>query len=121
MKGAEHFACRVFFRVCRTKNTVKNNQNLNDELYEDFYPQISLLVKENKGAWQSNGVVIALGAATFSFAAAVACNLIALLASSDSEIHFFKQISLVLFALFLPLMMLGAHFLDLLEEKYFYL
>jgi hypothetical protein len=97
---------------------VKNDLKRSAENFcEDFYPEISILIKENKYAWQSFGVVSAFGAGTFSIVFALACNLIALLPVSPVEVHFFKQISFGFFALFLPLLMLGAHFLDLLEEK----
>lgn len=109
-----------FFVVCTTKNTVKNNHNQTaDEFCEDLHPQISILIKENRYAWQSFGFISALGAGIFSIAGALMCNLIAWLLTSPDKVHFFKQISFILFALFIPQLMLGAHFLDLLEEKYF--
>ncbi|HEX8266848.1 MAG TPA: hypothetical protein VF596_15710 [Pyrinomonadaceae bacterium] len=86
---------------------------------EDFYSQITFLIKENKQSWQSYGVVVAFGSGAFSIIAALICNLIAVVLTAGNEIHFFKRASFIFFALFLPLMMSGAHFLDLLEEKYF--
>lgn len=86
---------------------MKNRCQSNDEYGEGMYLQIFFLIKMHKWTWQSIGAIIGLGGGIVSIVIAILLPAVPLI----------KGISSVFLMLFLLLLGLGAHCLDLLEEK----
>jgi hypothetical protein len=97
---------------------MKNSAGLrNKNSQEDIYSEIYFLIKENGGSWQSAGAFLGLVGAFLSPIAGILLNLIAWQITFGNLKSFLIRTSLVLLALFLPLSVLGAHCLDLIEKK----
>ena len=87
-----------------------------DEIWEGLYPRVFFLIKTNKWTWQSVGAVFGLGGGILSIIVAIVLPIIATWLAPSDSIPFLKGVSSVLLILFLPLLALGAHCLDLLEK-----
>ena len=83
---------------------------------EDVYPQILILIKKNKGTPESFGAVIGLGGGILSALVAIIFFIIPW-SLMVRNIHAIQGLSFICLLLFLPLLMLGAHCLDLLEKR----
>ncbi|MDQ3129903.1 MAG: hypothetical protein M3Q99_03965 [Acidobacteriota bacterium] len=94
-----------------------SHKSKEDEIWEGLYPRVLFLIKTNKWAWQSVGAVFGLGGGILSIIAAIVLPIIASLLMPSDSIPFLKRISSVFLILCLPLLILGAHCLDLLEKK----
>lgn len=90
-----------------------------DEIWEGLYPRIPLLIRKNKWSWETFGAAFGLGGGILSFMVAAALQIIVLFPTADVKVLLLERISFICFIIFLPLMLLGAHFLDLIEEKNF--
>ncbi len=94
-----------------------SHKSKEDEIWEGLYPRVSFLIKTNKWTWQSVGAVFGLGGGILSIIVAILLPIIASWLTPNDLVSFLKGISFVFLILFLPLLILGAHCLDLLEKK----
>lgn len=99
----------------------KKHKSPEDEIWNDLYPRIILLIKKDRWELESVGAVFGFGGAIFSFIAAIILATVAWSLSPAGIYQNFKVASFICFALNLPLLALGAHCLDLLEKKLPYL
>ena len=89
-----------------------------DELRGEIYRRIFLLVRENRGTWQSVAAAVGLCGGLLSIVLGVLVwAAVALTAPAGALGSFLNVAGSILFALPLPLLALGAHCLDLLEQK----
>ncbi|HEV2761382.1 MAG TPA: hypothetical protein VGV38_00205 [Pyrinomonadaceae bacterium] len=89
-----------------------------NELRGGIYPRISFLLVKNRGTWQASVAALGLFGGLLSVVlGALDWAAVGLLAPSGDLGSFLDAAGVVLFALALPLLALGAHCLDLLERK----
>lgn len=92
-------------------------ESLKDQSETDLYQKIESLVKKDPGAWQSICAVLGLaGGVSVPILGAIS-DVITWFVSSIRVISYLHVLSIVLCALTLPLLILGALCLDLLEAK----
>jgi hypothetical protein len=87
-----------------------------DEIWKGLYPRIVFLIKKNRWTRQSIGAIFGLGGGIASFLLTMTLQSINWLAQSDSA-PLLKEIDFVSLISVLPLLAIGAHFLDLLEKE----
>lgn len=88
-----------------------------DELGGELYRRIYLLIRKNRWTRQSIGAGIGLiGGLLSIIVGALLWPIVSLLAPGSFG-SFLNRVEIVLFALFLPLLALGAYCLDLLEKS----
>ena len=89
-----------------------------DDLRGEIYRRILLLLRKNRGSWQSVAAAVGLFGGLLSIAlGALDWAAVGLFAPAGALGSFLDTAGTVLFVLPLPLMALGAYCLDLLEKK----
>jgi hypothetical protein len=88
-----------------------------DEILEKKYLPVYLLIKKNRWSWQSVGAGMALGGGLLSPTLGIVLNLLYSYTRLGYERPALYKISMGFYMMTVPLLMLGAHFLDLLEKK----
>lgn len=88
-----------------------------DEILEEHYLPVYLLIKKNKWRWPSIGAAMTLGGGLLAPIIGAVLNLLASYARPGYERPILFKASTICYVLTVPLLMLGAHFLDLLEQK----
>ena len=88
-----------------------------DEFLEKQYLPVYRLIKNNKWRWQAVGAVLACGGGLLSPLVGLVLDLLGSWAGSDVEKASFAHWSIVFYFISIPLFILGAHFLDLLDKK----
>ena len=88
-----------------------------DEILEEHYLPVFLLIKKYKWRWQSVGAGVALGGGLLSPIIGVILNLLVSYTRLGYERQVLSKVSTVCYVITVPLLLLGAHFLDLLEQK----
>ena len=89
-----------------------------DELRGEIYRRILLLLKKNRGSWQSVAAAVGLFGGLLSIVlGTLDWAVVGLFAPAGIPGAFLDVAGTVLFVLPLPLMALGAYCLDLLEKK----
>jgi hypothetical protein len=88
-----------------------------DEILEEQYLPVYLLIKKYKWRWQSIGAAITLGGGLLAPIVGTGLNLLASCTRLGYERPILFKASTVCYVITIPLLMLGAHFLDLLEQK----
>ncbi len=106
-----YFGYERYFR--EVKITVKVHR---DEFLEKQYLPVFRLIKNNKWRWQAVGAVLASAAGLLSPLIALVLNLLASYTRLIYEKPFLSKLSTVLYVIAVPLLLLGAHFLDLLDK-----
>jgi len=96
------------------KNSLKSKK---DEIWEELFPRIVLLIKMNKWAWQSVGAIFGLGGGVLSIILAIVLPFIISWLTPSDLVSILEKISFIFLALSLPLLAVGAHCLDLLEKN----
>ena len=86
-----------------------------DEVWNDLYPRIYLLIKKNQ--WESIGAVFGLGGGILSLVMGIVFEIVTWSLFMQSNNLYFKKVSFICFMMNLPLLTVGAHCLDLLEKK----
>jgi len=95
---------------------IETTESLEEESGTDLYEEMEYLVKKNPWAWQSMGSVLGLVGGVLS--PVLGTLLIAVGWFIDSpEFSILHILSMGLFAVTIPLLVGGAHCLDLLERK----
>jgi len=92
-------------------------ETLEGEAETDLYQEMEALVRKNPRAWQSHFALLGLAGGVVSPALGATADVVTWLVRSPSVISYLHVASIVLCALTLPLLMLGAHCLDSLESK----
>lgn len=92
-------------------------QSLEDEPGIDLYQEIETLINKNPRAWQSVCAVVGLAGGLIAPILGATTDVISWFVSSDTVNSYLHVSSIVLCALTLPLLILGASCLDLLEVK----
>ena len=87
-----------------------------DDLGEQLYRRIYLLIKENRWAWATIGALFGLISGTFSIILGTVLWVILRLLSQGELRSFLNVLDTMFFVLPLPLLALGAYCLDLLEQ-----
>lgn len=98
----------------KVKITIKINR---DEVWEGLYLPFYLLFKKSHWQWEAVGAGLTLGG---GFLCPVAGGILDLLVSYTRlgyERASLNKISTVLYIITVPLLLLGSHFLDLMEKK----
>ncbi|PYS78636.1 MAG: hypothetical protein DMF67_12065 [Acidobacteria bacterium] len=88
-----------------------------DKACDDPFERIEFLVKKNPRAWQSVGAVVGLAGGILAPALGSLLAVVRWFISVQRAGPYLSSLSIVLFALTIPLLALGAHCLDLLEAK----
>jgi hypothetical protein len=96
---------------------IKRTELRNENEPEDIYSEIYFLINENQDLWQAAGASLGLAGGFLSPLAGIVLSLIAWNIASENLKLFLNEGSAVLFVISLPLYFLGAHYLDLIEEK----
>jgi hypothetical protein len=105
-------------RKRRQKSKVKIKIKIRrDEVWNEVYLRLYLLIKENKRTWASAAALFGLGGGFLAPIVGTLLNLIDWLRATGVAHSQFYKVSMVFYALTLPLLALGAHCLDLLEKK----
>jgi hypothetical protein len=87
-------------------------------MWKDFFLyHIYLLIKENEWTWQSLVVTITLGIGVLSPVIGTGLNLIVWFIPSNHLRTLLYETSMAFYVITLPLVVLGSHCLDLLEQK----
>ena len=95
------------------------NESEADKIWNGLYPRIYFLIRKNKRRWESIAACFGLSGGLLSLIVGVVCDISARCLTSDNSVAILKKASVAAFFLCLPLMIFGAHCLDLLETKYF--
>jgi hypothetical protein len=93
------------------------NESLEDEAETDLYQEIETLIKKNPWAWQSVCAVVGLAGGVISPILGATADVITWFVQSQSVNSHLHVLSIVLCALTLPLIILGAFCLDSLQRK----
>lgn len=96
---------------------MNKNKSREDEIWNDLYPRMGLLIKKDCWEWESVVAASAFGVGVLSFVAGTILTIAAWFVSPGNLYQYFKVASIICFAINLPLFALGAHCLDLLEKK----
>ena len=88
-----------------------------DEILKEHYLPVYLLIKKYKWRWQSVGASLALGGGLLSPIIGVILDLLISYTRLGYEKPALSKVSAVCYVITIPLLFLGAHFLDLLEQK----
>ena len=88
-----------------------------DELGEELYLRIYLLIKKKRWAWAAIGATFGLAGGMLSIASGTLLWAILPLLAPDTFGSFLKVLETLFFVLSLPLLALGACCLDLLEKR----
>ena len=88
-----------------------------DELRGEIYRRVYLLLRKEGGGWHAVGAAFGLGAGTLSVPVALVLGAAAWFLVPTSAGPTLHLLSTTLFVLTLPLLALGAFFLDILEKK----
>lgn len=87
-----------------------------DNLGQELYSRVCLLIKKNRGAWFTRGAMFGLAGGMLSIVLGTLLWAVVPLLAQDNLRTFLNISETVFFVLPLPLLMLGAHCLDLLEK-----
>ena len=87
-----------------------------DEVLERQYLPVYRLIKNNRWRWQAVGASLSLSGGILSPLAGIALNLLVSYTRLSSERPFLYKLSIIFYIVSVPLLMLGAHFLDLLDH-----
>jgi hypothetical protein len=87
------------------------------EILQEHYLPVYLLFKKNRWCWQSIGAGMALGGGLLSPITGAVLNLLVSYTRLGYERPALSQVSTACYVITIPLLLLGAHFLDLLEQK----
>jgi hypothetical protein len=96
------------------KITIKFNR---DEILEEQYLPVYLLIKKNKWRWQSVGAGMTLSGGFLSPVIGAVLNLLVSYTRLGYERPILFKVSTAFYVIAIPLLLLGAHFLDMLEQK----
>lgn len=88
-----------------------------DEILEEHYLPVYLLIKKHKWRWESVGAGMTLGGGFLSPIIGVILNLLVSYTRLGYERPVLFKVSTACFVITIPLLLIGAHFLDLLEQK----
>ena len=88
-----------------------------DEILEEHYLPVYFLIKKNKWRWESVGASLTLGGGFLSPTIGIVLNILYSYTRLSYERPALYKISMIGYMLTVPLLMLGSHFLDLLEKK----
>lgn len=89
-----------------------------DEVWDGLYLRGYVLLKENKRSWASAVGLFGLGGGFLAPIIGAFLNLTDLLTNTGAAHSRLYNLSMIFYAITLPLLALGAHCLDLLEKKY---
>lgn len=87
------------------------------QVWDDPFERIEFLIRRNARAWQSVGAVASLAGGVIAPALGALLAVAGWFVSAQSAYFYLNRLSLILFALTIPLLAFGAHCLDLLEAK----
>ena len=90
---------------------------LQEDLEWDLYEDMHRLIETNPWSWQSIGAVSGLGGCILSPVLGTLLIALTWFIHSERVVSYLNGVSIVLFALTIPLLGLGAHCLDLLDRK----
>ena len=96
---------------------MKQNYEIQDDLECDIYERMHHLVANNPAAWQSIGVVSGLVGGALAPVLGTLLIIATWLVHSERIVSFLDDLSILSFVLTIPLLVFGAHCLDLLERK----
>ena len=88
-----------------------------DEILEKKYLPVYLLIKKNKWHWQGIGAGMALGGGLSCPIIGAGLDLLVSYTRLGYERPALHKISIIFYVMTVPLLMLGSHFIDLLEKK----
>ncbi len=88
-----------------------------DEVWDELYLRLYLLIKENKQTWASAIAILGLSGGLLAPFAGALLNVIDWLAITGIAHFRLYGASIICYGMTLPLLALGAHCLDLLEKK----
>jgi len=88
-----------------------------DEILEEQYLPVYFLIKKNKWRWETVGASLALVGGFLLPIIGVILNLLVSYTRLGHERPALYKVSTACYAVTVPLLLLGAHFLDLLEKK----
>jgi hypothetical protein len=88
-----------------------------DKVWEELYLPIYLLIKKYKWGWQTIGAIVSLVSGILSPLIGAILDLIVSYTSFNYGKAILYKICILLYIVTIPLLMLGSHFLDLLEKK----
>ena len=92
-------------------------ESLEDQTETDLYQEIETLIKKNPWAWQSVCAVVGLAGGVIAPLFGAMADVITWFGSSETVNSYLHVLSIVFCALTLPLIILGALCLDLLQRK----
>ena len=88
-----------------------------NERWEEVYSRGYLLIRKSGWRWQSIGAALGLACGML----AIVCGALLMAITRVVDLHqsrgILNEVELALFLLFIPLLLLGTHCLDLLEKK----
>ena len=87
-----------------------------DEVLEEQYLPVYRLIKKNRWRWPAVAASLSLGLGILSPLAGVVLNLLVSYTRLGSEKPFLHKLSIIFYVVSVPLLMIGAHFLDLLDH-----
>ena len=96
---------------------MNQDYELQEDLEWDIYEDMHRLIQNNPWAWQSIGAVSGLIGCVLSPVLGTLLIALTWFIHSERVISYLNGLSIVLFALIIPLLAFGAHCLDLLERK----
>ena len=88
-----------------------------DRVLDEQYLPIYELLKENKTRWQAIGAGLSLCGGLLSPSAGVILNILYSFTRLGFQYPALYKISMIFYSLTIPLLIVGGHFLDLLEKK----
>ena len=88
-----------------------------DQAEDDLYQRMEVLIKTDPWRWQSIGAMLGLAGAILAPLLGATLDVITWFVNSQIVTSRLHALSIVLCALPIPLLLLGAHCLDLLEAK----
>ena len=88
-----------------------------DEILKEYYLPVYFLIKKNKWRWETVGASLALGGGFLLPIIGVILNLLVSYTRLGYEKPALDKASTACYVMTVPLLLLGAHFLDLLEKK----
>src|SRR5947209_9693591 len=95
----------------------EDHEATRDKAWDDPFERIEFLIRNNPWTWQSVGAVSGLAGGILAPALGTLSTVVRWFTGVQRASSYLNRLSIVLFALIIPLLALGAHCLDLLEAK----